>query len=109
VNKQSVDFYISNQNGATILECGNGPDIIDAKHIHCYLETCYTEKGSFMVAQKKQVYECSLTRFEGEKLFFTVVKPRKDKQYANDARVVISTLKSIEEDISVEELVGLSQ
>lgn len=103
VDCQTVDFYISVPTpGHTLLECGHGADIICASEINCYfddLAPCPME-----LTGRRQVYECCYTRFEGKRLFFAVIKLRGDKQYANDARVVISTLQSLQDNITVEEL-----
>jgi ATP-dependent DNA ligase len=105
VDLQTVDFYISvPMQGHVLLECGHGADIIGAAEIGCYFDN--TAPCTVVFTDKRQVYECCFSRFtpEDNKLFFAVVKPRLDKTYANDARVVISTLRSIQENIMVEEL-----
>jgi hypothetical protein len=106
LDKQTIDFYISVSPGQSqpILECGHGADFIQASEVHCQFDNLAT--CSVVFGSQRQVYECCYTRFnpDNQKLCFAVVKPRPDKRYANDARVVISTLRSIQENITVEEI-----
>ena len=86
------------------MECGHGADVISAADINCHFDVD-VRGPSLTLNSTRKVYECAFSRFTDGKLFFMVVKPREDKTYANDARIVISTLRSIQENIEVEELV----
>ncbi len=101
----TIDFYVTFDGVTASLESGSGPSIINANQLHCYWDnkkTCAAFSGGDVFQRK--VMECALTREEDGQYFFTAVKPRDDKVYANDARVVTSTLKAIHENICVEEM-----
>jgi hypothetical protein len=99
---QTIDFYISVRDRDIYLECGNGPDIINASHVHCHYDD--QVNPTFVFSYTRQVFECALNRVQDNQLYFVPLKPRLDKVYANDSRVILSTLKSIQDDIIVEEL-----
>lgn len=102
VNLQSIDFYVSKKDRGVVLECGEGPNIINANELNCYIHP----EAQFPVplTDKRQVMECLPNSLEEDRIYFEVTKARPDKVYANDARVVLSTLRAIQEDITVEEL-----
>lgn len=102
VSHQTIDFYLSSQGGQVVMECGHGPEVINANDVQCYFDVNIPCNLTFQ--QRRQVYECFISKVEGGKVFFMVVKPRLDKVYANDFRVVRSTLQAIQEDITVEDL-----
>lgn len=100
---QTIDFYLSlSEAGQVCLECGHGSEMIVAKSVHC----SYDDQVplAFHLSGTRKVFECVLSRVDDNTLYFIPIKPRGDKVYANDVRVVVSTLKSIQEDIRVEEL-----
>lgn len=105
---QRVDFYISVCVEQVLLECGHDADIINASEIGCYLDDLAPCPLMATFTDSRQVYECLFSRFNAEdnKLFFAVVKQREDKHHADDASVVYSTVRSIYEDINVDELNG---
>jgi hypothetical protein len=100
---QTIDFYLSrNGDGIVIMECGHAADVVHTTGLHCFYDT--EAVSSFVIVQQRQVFECALNRVQDGKLYFIPVRLREDKVYANDARVVISTLEAIQDDINVEEL-----
>lgn len=103
VDRQTIDFYISQDgHGEVQLECGHGAEVINAREINCYFDV--ERPCLFVFSTKRRVYECFYTHFVEQRMFFGVLKERSDKQYANDARVVVSTLRSMQDNITVEEL-----
>jgi hypothetical protein len=109
--RQTIDFYVSlNDRSEVLLECGYGAEVINGSELDCFYDT---EPGAqpypFTFTSIRKVYECAFNRFEVEntKLFFVVIKAREDKTHANDARVVVSTLRALQEGIKVEELAAL--
>jgi hypothetical protein len=104
VSHQTIDFYVSKREKEqdVLLECGQGPDIINANEVQCYWDSRVVT--TLNIQATRMVFECAVTRQVARRFFFTAVKPRGDKVYANDSRVVQSTLKVIRENIIVEEL-----
>lgn len=111
---QTLDFYVTLlQNTATptelavLLECGDGPAIVPASHFNCSFV------GKADVSQKRTVVECKLVAVDtrlgaaAPEFKFKAVKTRPDKSYANDARVVQSTLRAFLENITIYDLCGL--
>ena len=112
--QQTIDFYVTllqdSQNPnelSVLLECGQGPNIVPASQYNCF----YTGPAAD-VSQKRTVVECKLVAMQGDvrdvrAFHFTAVKARPDKSYANDARVVQSTLIAYLENITIRDLTSL--
>lgn len=101
----TIDFYVSFDGSEVVLEAGSGPSIINANQLGCYWDyknicSAFTTADVF----QRRVMECTLTREEDRKFFFMAIEARNDKVYANDAKVVTSTLIAIRENITVEEM-----
>lgn len=105
-HRQTIDFYLTQSHGRVLMECGHDAQIINAADINCHFDM---EAGgtSVLLDEQRKVYECGFSRFADGKLFFIIIKPRQDKTYANDARIVIATLKAIQDNVQVEELCSL--
>lgn len=103
---QTIDFYLSLQQGQVVMECGAGPTIVNANTQGCYWDTTQLSKVS--LTTERQVIECKLTQElfaqSGSQYLFTAVKLRGDKVYANDCRTIQSTLLCIHENIVLEEM-----
>jgi hypothetical protein len=101
VSHQTIDFYLSSHQGQVLMECGHGADIMNANALQCYFDPQVHCPAN--LRETRQVYECFFNKIEGGKVFFMVIKPRLDKVYANDSRVVLSTLQAIQENIMVDD------